>query len=133
MEKKIEITNRKSAFTKLKDFCPFSMGEDKRKEDYLKVTEWSNGEGYDITIYDMDGEKNFSLTYGQNTALETCIRSLNPNEDIELYTTEEIAEVIDTVCKGYYAGREWSSKEQEDATKASFKVGYALALRHFKK
>ena len=133
MEKKIEITNRKTAFTKLKDFCIFSMGEEKRKEDYLQVTDWSNGEGYDISISDMNGEKSFSLTYGQNIALETCIKALNPDDDIKHYTTEEIAELIDTVCNGYYAGREWSSKEQEDSTKASFRVGYALALRHFKK
>ena len=64
---------------------------------------------------------------------QVIIDAFNEEDDVEFYTTEEITELVDTVCKGYYAGREWNSKEQEEAIKASFKVGYTLALRHFKK
>lgn len=77
MKKKIEFKNRKSAFTELKDFCLFSMGERKDKGDFLEVTEWSNGEGYDIQISDVDGNKAFQLTWGQWEALKKCIKLID--------------------------------------------------------
>lgn len=76
MSKKIEISKRKAGFVLLKDFCVFSTGDEKRKDDYLEVTMWGNGEGYDISIYDVKGENNFSLTYGQFNAIKKIIKKL---------------------------------------------------------
>ncbi len=77
MEKdKIKQYNRKSAFVDLKDFCMFSMGERKDKGDFLEVTEWANGEGYDIHIFNVKGESKFSLTWGQYEAMKKCIKKL---------------------------------------------------------
>lgn len=74
---KIEVRNRKSAFVELKDFCTFSTGERKDKGDFLEVTEWTNGEGYDIHISDVNGEKQFHLTWGQMEALFKCVKSMD--------------------------------------------------------
>jgi hypothetical protein len=74
---KIEVRNRKSAFVELKDFCTFSTGERKDKGDFLEVTEWTNGEGYDIHISDVNGEKQFQLTWGQMEALFKCVKSMD--------------------------------------------------------
>ena len=74
---KVELSNRKATFVELKDFCTFSMGERKDKGDFLEVTEWSNGEGYDIHISDVNGEKHFHLTWGQMEALFKCVKSMD--------------------------------------------------------
>lgn len=73
---KIEVKKRNSAFVELKDFCLFSMGERKDKGDFLEVTEWSNGEGYDVHILDNDGNKTFTLTWGQWEAMKKCIKAI---------------------------------------------------------
>ncbi len=75
-KKKISTSNRKSAFASLEDFCVFSSGERKDKGDFIEVTEWSNGEGYDILISDRDGDKQFSLTWGQYEAMKKCFKKL---------------------------------------------------------
>jgi hypothetical protein len=76
MKKEIKVTNRKSAFVELKDWCISSCGAREDKGDFLEVTEWSNGEGYDIHIYDSDGERHLGLTYGQFLAIKKCIKSI---------------------------------------------------------
>ena len=80
MKKEINIENRKSTFVDLEDFCHHSLGDRKGKGDFLEVTEWSNGEGYDIHIYDSSGERQLGLTYGQFRAIKKCIKLIDNNE-----------------------------------------------------
>ena len=55
MKKEIKVTTRKSTFVELKDYCIGSMVKDGiDKGHFLEVTEWSNGEGYDIHILDYE-------------------------------------------------------------------------------
>jgi hypothetical protein len=76
-KKKITTDNRKAAFAELKDFCTFSVGPERRnKGDFLEATQWSNGEGYDIHISDVQGERMFNLTWGQYEALKKCIKAI---------------------------------------------------------
>jgi hypothetical protein len=78
MEKeKIELSERKAAFVLLKDFCIFSMGVNKERGDFLEVTEWSNGEGYDIDIHADKGLQRFQLTAGQFDAIKKCIKQIH--------------------------------------------------------
>jgi hypothetical protein len=57
---KIEVSKRRAVFAELKGYCHLSSDND-----YMEVTEWSNGEGYDICVNrKIVGEK-FSLTYGE--------------------------------------------------------------------
>lgn len=74
--KKVSVSKRLSAFAPLDKFCIFSMGDRKDKGDFLEVTEWSNGEGYDVRISNVEGEKTFELTWGQYDALKKCIKSI---------------------------------------------------------
>ena len=77
MKKEIEVRTRKTAFAELKEFCTFSMtAERKDKGDFLEVTEWTNGEGYDIHISDVNGEKTFILTWGQMEAMNKCVKKI---------------------------------------------------------
>lgn len=69
----IEVKNRKSAVAELKEYCLFSMQD---KHDFLEVTQWTSGGGYDVLISDINGDKTFHLTYGQVKALKKCIKSI---------------------------------------------------------
>lgn len=48
-----------------------------KDNDFITVTEWSNGEGYDICI----NEKQFMLTQGQLDAINYLIRALDYEAD----------------------------------------------------
>ena len=63
----MEIVNRKSVNDKLKRYDYLA-----KDEEYIEVTEWTNGEGYDITIND----KTISLTEGQLNAIDYLVKSL---------------------------------------------------------
>jgi hypothetical protein len=62
---KINITEntRKSLFASLE-------GAYHKEGDFIEVTEWSNGEGYDVTI----NEKQFSLHFTEYEALKKIIK-----------------------------------------------------------
>ena len=57
---KIEVSKRRAIFSELKGYCHMSGDND-----YMEVTEWSNGEGYDICINRKSDSEKFSLTYGE--------------------------------------------------------------------
>lgn len=50
--------------TPLKGYCVFA--ED---HSFIEVTEWSNGEGKDVTIHSGNEERTFKLTHGEFQAL----------------------------------------------------------------
>jgi len=61
----IEQCQRLSRFTELKAYCHHA-----KDHDYMEVTEWANGEGFDINI---DDKKHLSLTHGQWQALQALV------------------------------------------------------------
>ena len=63
----IGISERTAKFTELKPYCV--MAED---NGYMEVCEWSNGEGFDVTL-NSHGEQRFSLTWGQWEALQALV------------------------------------------------------------
>ncbi len=69
--KKVEVNlyNRKSLMVELKDFDYLA-----KKDDFIEVTEWGNGEGYDITLSD---NQVISITAGQFDAIKKLIKKLN--------------------------------------------------------
>jgi len=77
MSKKVEIINRVAASAPLNQYCSFSMGGRKDKDDFVMVTEWINMEGVDIEIHSVDGIHKFMLTYGQFDALKACVKEIN--------------------------------------------------------
>lgn len=68
----MEFKKRNSVFTELKPFC-YLAGDD----DYMEVTEWSNGEGFDLNISDKSGDRTISMTFGDFDALKKSIKFLN--------------------------------------------------------
>lgn len=77
MKTEIKVEMRKSAFVDLEDYCVNSMGDRKGKGDFLEVTEWTNGEGYDIHMEDSSGRTQFMLTWGQFEAMKKCIKVID--------------------------------------------------------
>lgn len=63
----MEFNSRKSVNDKLKRYDYLA-----KDEEYIEVTEWTNGEGYDITIND----KTIPLTEGQLNAINYLVKSL---------------------------------------------------------
>ena len=61
----METYTRKSAFAELKDYCHLSKGGS-----FMEVTEWKNGEGWDVTI-DL---RSFTLTHGEFELLNILAR-----------------------------------------------------------
>lgn len=67
----MNFTKRKSVYANLKDYCHLA-----KPHDIIEVCEWSNGEGFDVSI----GEKQLALTYGELTALEVLTKIAHPKE-----------------------------------------------------
>lgn len=69
----MEFNSRKSVNDKLKKYDYLA-----KDEDYIEIVEWTNGEGYDITIND---DKIISLTIGQIDAINYLVKSLEYKSD----------------------------------------------------
>ena len=67
----MEFNSRKSVNDKLKKYDYLA-----KDEDFIEVTEWTNGEGYDITIDKESNYKQFSLTDGELEAIKYLTKSL---------------------------------------------------------
>ena len=67
MENKLEITQRNSVSDSLRKYDYLA-----KENSFIEVTEWTNGEGYDITI----DEKMISLTDGQLDAIYYLVETL---------------------------------------------------------
>ena len=44
-----------------------------KEHDFAEICEWSNGEGFDVTVNSVSDEQRFSLTYGQWEALQVLV------------------------------------------------------------
>ena len=55
---------RRTTFTELKNYDHLA-----KEHDYIEVTQWHNGEGFDVSI----GDRHFQLTYGEYEALQACV------------------------------------------------------------
>lgn len=67
----IDTYQRRSEFASLKQWC-FGYG---REDDYIEVTEWANGEGFDVDI-ETSQRQRFQLTWGQYEALKALINKI---------------------------------------------------------
>lgn len=66
-------TERRAINDKLKKYT--CMGDE---NDFIEITEWTNGEGFDVTISCVKGtEKQISLLYDELEAINYLTKSLN--------------------------------------------------------
>jgi hypothetical protein len=72
----IEVSKRDSVFCELKNYCHLAS-----KNAYMEVTEWSNGEGFDIII-DSHHKEMFSLTHGEYQLLQVLINYKGSRDEI---------------------------------------------------
>jgi len=75
MKSTVEISNRKDIFSELAHYDHII-----KPDDYIEVTEWSNGEGYDVEIATSLGSR-FQLTHGQYAALKDLITKLETTDE----------------------------------------------------
>jgi hypothetical protein len=69
----MEFKDRKSVFENLKGYCYLSGDND-----YIEVTEFSNGEGFNIEINRRNSIDKFSLTFGEFQLLQVLINVKKP-------------------------------------------------------
>lgn len=67
----MEQNNRKSVNDKLRKYT-YSRNDN----DFIEVTEWTNGEGYDISISTEQSEKIISLHDGELDAINYLVNTL---------------------------------------------------------
>ena len=70
----MEIQHRKSVSDELKKY---SCCRSNRDSDFIDVTQWTNGEGIDVTSNSNGQEKALSLTYGELEAINYLKMSLD--------------------------------------------------------
>lgn len=63
---------RKSIATDLNKFCVFA-----KENDFIEITEWKNGEGYDISISKNNENKLFMLTRGEIQAIKKIVKKFD--------------------------------------------------------
>lgn len=69
-ENNFKIDQRKSIFS---DLSPHDYLA--KEHSYIEVTEWSNGEGYDVQVYN-HSERNISISYYEFKLLKKLIKEL---------------------------------------------------------
>ena len=62
---------KKSISENLKEYCHLS-----KDYDMMEVTEWFNGEGFDLYISSSNGDKYINLTFGEFDLLKKLIKNL---------------------------------------------------------
>lgn len=65
------MNQRKAIHEHLKQYCNFA-----RYHDYIGVCEWTNGEGFDVTLSTVTGNQLFQMTYGEFEALVSTVAKL---------------------------------------------------------
>ena len=68
----MKIGSRKSINDDLQKYDPL-----KNKSSFIEITEWTNGEGWDIAI----NERIFNLTYGEHEAINYLTNALDYESD----------------------------------------------------
>lgn len=74
MKNTIETYKKNAVFCDLNDFDILA-----KKCDFIEITEWKNGDGFDVDIGGTNTQM-FQLTRGQFNAMKVLIKKLNTNE-----------------------------------------------------
>ncbi len=69
--KEIEKYKRNAVFAELKEYDCTA-----KEHSYIEVTEWNNGEGIDVNIYN-HSERMISIGYGEFDLIKKLVKKLN--------------------------------------------------------
>lgn len=76
MKNRFEAYNRVSMFSEItEEYCYHA-----KPNDYIEVTEWHNGEGFDVDICTTRRNQNISLTYGEWKLFKKLVKALDKRE-----------------------------------------------------
>lgn len=89
-DKKINIYKRHSAFADLSEFDPGFANE----HDFIEVTEWHNGEGFDVEISKTSklgivNDRRLQFTYGEFDAIRKLVKIINKEKETEYEKRKE--------------------------------------------
>lgn len=70
-KKKIKDYKLIAVFKEIFDDDPLA-----KENDYIEVTEWFNGEGFDVNVFSF-GEQRFHMTWGQFKVLKKMVKQLD--------------------------------------------------------
>lgn len=71
----MEHNKRDSISENISKFCHIA-----KEHDFMEVTDWSNGEGFDITLESERCSQMFSLTHGEMDLLTVLTKMINIKE-----------------------------------------------------
>lgn len=77
-KKLIENYNRRACSAKLNQFDPLA-----KDNDFIEVTEWDSGEGFDVDLYSEGTSEKFAMTFGEFKALKALVKHIY-NASLEL-------------------------------------------------
>lgn len=69
-KQQFKVASRKSIFSGIGEYCYLS-----KEHDYIEITEWTNGDGFDIDITS-EGQQKISITWGQFKLLKKLVKQL---------------------------------------------------------
>ena len=75
MSKEIKRYSRRSVFAELPQFDYLA-----EEHDHIEVTEWGNGDGFDVAIGGIMSER-VSLTWGMYKALKALVKELKKHDE----------------------------------------------------
>lgn len=75
-KKKITQYKRKTVFTELGEWCYLSDDTD-----YIEVTDWANGDGFDVNVNSKNMDQMFHMTHGQFKAFKKIYKKLYVKTD----------------------------------------------------
>ena len=70
-ESKFPVENRKSYFSEIGSYCHIS-----KPNDFVEITEWTNGEGVDINISSGMGNRTIAMTWGEFKLVKKMMKAI---------------------------------------------------------
>lgn len=71
-KKVINDYNRRACSAKLNQFDPLS-----KDNDFIEVTAWDSGEGFDVDLYSEGVSTKFAMTFGEFKALKALVKHMD--------------------------------------------------------
>jgi hypothetical protein len=68
----MEKYQRNTIFSEIKEYCYLSA-----EHDFIEISEWKNGDGFDVIISNRGTEERIPITWGQFKLLKKMVKKLD--------------------------------------------------------
>ena len=79
-KQQFKVASRKSIFSEIGEYCYLS-----KEHDYIEITEWTNGDGFDIDVAS-EGQQKMGITWGQFKLIKKIVKQLEKENFNDLET-----------------------------------------------